>query len=186
MAYSHIIGFDDAPFDRSHRGPVRVVGVVYAGERLDGIVSGQVMRDGDDATDVLARLITGSKFAAHLQLVMLQGLTLAGFNVVDLPRLHRALDLPVLVVARNAPDLDAIRDALLTHVRGGAEKWALVASLDPMEPLAGVFVQRAGLTRAEAHAILERTAIHSLIPEPLRTAHLVAGGITTGESGRRV
>lgn len=185
MAYSHIIGFDDAPFERSSHGPVRVVGAVYAGERLDGIVSGQVMRDGDDATDVLARLVTGSKFAEHLQLVMLQGLTLAGFNVVDVPRLHRLLDLPVLVVARNAPDLDAIRDALLTYVPGGAEKWGLIASLDPMEPLAGVFVQRAGLTRAEARQILDRTARHSLIPEPLRTAHLVAGGVTTGESGRR-
>lgn len=113
MAHSHIIGFDDAPFDRSHRGAVRVVGAVYAAKRLEGIVTGYVMRDGRDATDVLASLVNESKFAAHLQLVMLQGLTLAGFNVVDLQRLHRLLDLPVLVVARKAPDLQSIREALL-------------------------------------------------------------------------
>lgn len=186
MAHSHIIGFDDAPFDRSHRGAVRVVGAVYAAKRLEGIVTGYVMRDGRDATDVLASLVNESKFAAHLQLVMLQGLTLAGFNVVDLQRLHRLLDLPVLVVARKAPDLQSIREALLKYVENGAEKWEIVASLDPMEPVGNVYVQRAGLSRAEAQQVIERTALHSNVPEPLRTAHLIAGGIATGESGRRV
>jgi hypothetical protein len=29
--YSHVIGFDDAPFDRGHRGDVPVIAAVYAG-----------------------------------------------------------------------------------------------------------------------------------------------------------
>jgi endonuclease V-like protein UPF0215 family len=36
---SHIVGFDDAPFDRTYRGDVMVVGAVFSGSRLDGVLS---------------------------------------------------------------------------------------------------------------------------------------------------
>ncbi len=54
-----------------------------------------------------------------------------------------------------------------------------------MEPVAGVYVQRAGLSEAEAEKAIEKLAVHGNLPEPLRTAHLIAGGIATGESRGR-
>lgn len=183
--FSHIVGFDDFPFAREHRGDVPVVGAIYSGMRLEGVVSGKVRRDGVNSTRVLARLVKQSKFGAHLQLVMLQGVALAGFNVVDVPRLHAALDLPVLVVARHAPRPEAMRRALLERIPGGARKWGLVESLGPMESLGGVYVQRVGLSREEAAGAITATSLNGAIPEPLRTAHLIAGGIATGESSGR-
>jgi len=183
---SHAIGFDDAPFEARHRGDVLVVGAVYAAARLDGVVSGAVRRDGANATRVLAELVRRSRFRQHLQLILLQGIALAGFNVVDIHALHEATDLPVVVVSRRRPDLAAIRRALLDHVQGGARKWKLVERAGPMELLGRVYVQRAGLGLAETQAVVERFAIHSVVPEPLRTAHLIAGGIVRGESTQRV
>lgn len=185
MPLSHVIGFDDGPFPRGRRGDVPVVGCVFSETTFTGVVSGKVRKDGRNATDVLARLVTASKWAPQLQLVMLQGIALAGFNVVDLAALRGLTGLPVLVVARRAPDLAAIRDALVSRVPGGARKWALVVAAGPMEPCAGVFVQRAGLTLAEADDVIARTALHGRIPEPLRAAHLVAGGAWGGESRGR-
>lgn len=182
---SHVVGFDDAPFPHAHRGDVPVVGVFYAGLRLDGILVGRIRRDGANAARALARLVAESKFATNVQFVMLQGIAMGGFNVVDVEALHRLLEVPVLVVARRRPDLAAVREALLTRVRGGARKWALIERLGPMEPAAGVFVQRVGLTLDEADAVIRRWAVHSRIPEPLRVAHLVAGGIATGQSRGR-
>ena len=52
-----------------------------------------------------------------------------------------------------------------------------------MEPVRGVYVQRAGLSLAEARELLAATTLHGNIPEPLRLAHLIAGGIVTGKSG---
>lgn len=183
--FSHVVGFDDHPFPRHHRGDVGVVGAVFSGARLEGVLSGRVRRDGANAARRLEEMVRGSRFAGHLQLVMLQGIALAGFNVVDVPRLHRRLGIPVLVVARRAPDLPAMRRALLARVPGGARKWALIERLGPMEPVAGVWVQRAGLSPAEAEEVVRRTALHGRIPEPLRTAHLIAGGVATGESRGR-
>lgn len=182
---SHVIGFDDFPFERAWRGPVQVVGTVYAGERLEGVLSTFVQRDGDDATAQLAALVRGSRFFEHAQLVMLQGIALAGFNVVDLHGLHAALGLPVLVVARKAPNMDAVRDALLARVPGGAAKWALVQQAGPMEPAASVFVQRAGIDLDAAAVVLDRFTVASNIPEPLRAAHIIAGGVARGESRGR-
>ncbi|HNT74740.1 MAG TPA: DUF99 family protein [Anaerolineae bacterium] len=182
---SNVIAFDDAPFVPDAIGPVAVVGAVYARLRLNGVLVGGVARDGDDAAEALAWLVAGSKFVENLHLVMLQGIALAGFNVVDVFTLHERLALPILVVARRAPDMAAIHDALLTQVRGGAQKWALLERLGPMEPLHQVYVQRVGLTLTQAEAVLKDFTVEGHIPEPLRTAHLIAGAIGTGESRGR-
>lgn len=46
-------------------------------------------------------------------------------------------------------------------------------------------MQRVGLDRDEARALLAATTLHGNLPEPLRLAHLVAGGVTTGASRGR-
>lgn len=180
-----MVGFDDAPFPREHRGDVPVIGAVFAQLRLEGILSGRVRRDGANGTEHLTQLVAGSKFARQLQLVLLQGIALAGFNVIDVAALHRALGLPILVVVRRRPRLERVRRALLARVPGGARKWRLIERLGPVEPVGGVFVQRVGMTLEEAATVIQRLAVHSRIPEPLRTAHLIAGGIAVGQSRGR-
>ncbi len=182
----HVAGFDDAPSPRGHRGDVLVVGTVFAGERLDGVLSCRVRRDGVNATRRLVQAITGSRFHPQLHAVLLQGIALAGFNVVDIHALAEAVSRPVLVVCRRRPDLAAMRRALLTRVPGGRRKWRLIERAGPMEPLEGVFVQRAGMEREAAACLLRRFALHGRIPEPLRTAHLIAAGVVLGESRSRV
>lgn len=184
--FSHVVGFDDAPFRREHRGDVPVVGAVFAGARLDGVLAGRVRRDGTNSTRELVRLVQESRFAPHLQCVLLQGVALAGFNVIDAPQLSEALHLPVLIVARRTPDRSAMRQALLQRVPGGRRKWQLIERLGAMEALLEVQVQRVGLTLEEAHVLLRRFCLHSRIPEPLRTAHLIAGAFGGGWSRQRV
>jgi endonuclease V-like protein UPF0215 family len=185
LKLAHVVGFDDAPFTPSYRGDVLVVGAVFAGPCLTGILTTRVERDGADATRRLADRLTGSRFFPQLQAVLLQGIAFAGFNVVDIRGLHARTGLPVLVVVRRLPDLAAIRAALLAKVPGGAEKWRLIEVAGPVEPMAGVFVQRAGLSLSEAEALLGRFRLWGKLPEPLRVAHLIAGGVTLGESRHR-
>ncbi|MEF2277475.1 DUF99 family protein [Deinococcus sp. YIM 134068] len=185
--FSHAIGFDDAPFPREHRGDVRVFGTVFARHTLHGVVSGRVRRDGRNSTSELARLVEASGASEHLHLILLQGVALAGFNVVDAPQLSALTGLPVLIVARRPPKMERIRSALLTRAPGGARKWRLIEALGPMEPCRGVFVQRVGLSLPEAEAALNALTVTGRIPEPLRAAHLIAGGVTRGSSrGGRV
>jgi endonuclease V-like protein UPF0215 family len=119
------------------------------------------------------------------------------------------------VVTRRPPDLAAVRRALFSDapaqrppVRGAARKWRLIESAGAVEPLgvshralrrAGIprgptglrgaaprlWVQRSGLTLAEARALVAATTLHGNIPEPLRLAHIIAGGVATGWSRGR-
>lgn len=182
---SNVVGFDDAPFPRAHRGDVRLVGVVCAGTRVDGLLSAKIRRDGANATSVMANTLRESRFDGHVRAVLLQGIAVGGFNVVDIHALADAIGRPVLVVSRRAPDLTRIARALRENVRGGARKWALIEKAGPMEPLGEVWVQRAGLDLAEAAALLAATTLHGNLPEPLRLAHIIAGGVTDGESRGR-
>ncbi|MBX3222486.1 MAG: DUF99 family protein [Labilithrix sp.] len=205
----NVIGFDDGPFPREHRGDVLLVGVVCSGTRVDGIVSGRVRRDGADATRRMVELVRASQFG-HVQAVMLQGIAVGGFNVVDIHGLSKALHLPVLIVVRRPPDIAAVRRALFSdapstarpRVPGAARKWRLIEQAGALEVVGPsrralkrasglqangpkLWIQRAGLSLEEARRIVTATTLHGNIPEPLRVAHLIAGGITTGKSRGR-
>lgn len=188
----NVIGFDDGPFAREHRGDVLLVGAVCSRTRLDGVLTGRVRRDGTDATDRMVAMVEQSQFAEHVRAVMLQGIAVAGFNVVDVHGLSERLGVPVLVVMRRAPDMPAVRRALFSDapsvrppVRGAARKWRLIESAGPPEPLGKLHVQRVGLTTEAARKLVTATTLHGNIPEPLRVAHLIAGGLTTGRSRGR-
>jgi endonuclease V-like protein UPF0215 family len=179
---TNLVGFDDAPFPVEGTAPVTVVGAVFADRRLDGVLVGAVQRDGADAAERLAALVGDSPFREHVRLVMLQGIAFGGFNVVDVFELQRRLARPVLVVARRPPDLEAVRRALLTRIPGGEAKWRVIARLGPMEPAGGVLVQRVGLSLEAAREVVTRTTLYGRMPEPLRTAHLIAGAVVRGHS----
>jgi endonuclease V-like protein UPF0215 family len=182
---SNVVGFDDGPFDRHRaRADVLLVGAVCARTRLDGVLKGRVRHDGWNSAARIAELVQGSAFAGHIRAVLLNGITLAGFNVVDIHGLAAALARPVLVVARRPPHLDKIRRAL-ERLPGGARRWRLIEQAGAMERIGPVLVQRAGLSLDEARAMLTATTTHGNLPEPLRLAHLIAGGLTTGHSRGR-
>ena len=205
------IGFDDGPFERHHRGDVLLVGAVCSRTRLDGVVAGRVRRDGVDSTVRMIELVKGSQFAGHIRAVMLQGIAVAGFNVVDVRRLSEELSLPVLVVMRRPPDLREVRRALFSDapairapVRGAPRKWRLIENAGPIEPLGAshratrragptglrsglprLWIQKVGMSLETARALVLATTLHGNVPEPLRLAHLIAGGIATGRSRGR-
>ncbi len=182
---TNVIGFDDAPFERDHRGDVLLVGVVCSRTRLDGVVSGRVRRDGANSTRAMIEVIRASQFGKHIQAVLLQGIAVAGFNVVDVQALHHALSIPVLAIVRRQPDFEGIRRALFARVSGAERKWRLIQQAGTLDRIRGVLVQRVGITVDHARDLLAATTLHGNLPEPLRLAHLIAGGVTTGASRGR-
>jgi hypothetical protein len=180
-----IVGIDDGPFDRKRGGDVQVVGTIFRGAAfLDGMVATKVRRDGRNATPKLVAMIRGSRYFQQLHYVMLDGIALGGFNVVDIHRLNAETGLPVMVVVRRQPNLDAVRRAL-SNLPGWQARWKLIQQAGPMEPVGGLWIQRAGIEPNEAEALLALSCTHSKLPEPLRLAHIIAGALVTGEGGRR-
>ena len=178
------LGIDDGPFSRGSRANVLVVGAVYAGDQFEGLLSTRVRQDGHNATPRLVDMIAGSKFQPQLHVVLLDGITLGGFNVVDLPRMVREIDLPCIAVMRRSPDRVAIRRALRNLSRPGSRQ-RRIDRAGPVHRAGRLFFQVCGLDPAVAAVVLERSTTRGHLPECLRAAHLIASGIVTGESGHR-
>jgi endonuclease V-like protein UPF0215 family len=178
------IGFDDAPFRRGSRGLVGVAGVVCAGTRFEGLVWGRVRQDGWNATDVLLQLLARSKFLPQLHLVLLDGIAMGGFNVVDLPRLAAGLGRPCLAVMRRAPDLEAV-EAALRRLPRPMTRLEVLRRAGPVHRAGGFVFQVQGGEPEAAAAALARLTDRGAVPEPLRLAHLIGAAVRTGESGRR-
>ena len=170
-----VIGFDDSPFTRPG-GRVPVVGVhMRAGSYVEGFLATDVERDGNDATNRVARCVAGSGLRG-VKALLLDGASFAGFNVVDLDGLHEETGVPCLAFTRGLPDVEAMRRAL-ANVPDPETKWALLSKRrNEVLPTATtpITVSFAGMDRAQAVELLALTTLRGLVPEPLRIAHLAA------------
>jgi endonuclease V-like protein UPF0215 family len=179
-----VLGVDDGIFKPRTRGYVPVIGVVFRGGYwLDGVMHTKIKVDGMDATRKIAQMIIGSPHYKQLRVVMLDGITFAGFNVVDIKKLYAETKLPVITVTREKPNLKEIQEAL-KNLPKSEERWkAILNAGEPVEvSVKGgkkrIYMQVVGITLEDAIKILKLTSTRSNIPEALRVAHLIASGIT--------
>jgi hypothetical protein len=185
-----IVGFDDAPFIPRTKGKVPVIGVVFrGGDFLDGVLKTEVSIDGMDSTRVLTKTINNSKHKEQLRVIMMNGITFGGFNTVDISKLYEKTGLPVIVVNRKRPNLKRIRTAL-QNFEDFEERWKCVERAGKIhkvkiEKNKNIYFQFKGLKRDEVEKIIRLSCTRSLIPEPLRVAHLIASALVKGESGGR-
>jgi endonuclease V-like protein UPF0215 family len=113
----------------------------------------------------------------------LNGVTLAGFNVVDLEELYRRVKLPVVAVTRDKPDFGDIRKAL-QNLPNSQERWSAIEKAGKIlkvrtrEGEEPVYVHVVGISEKDAASILRSTSTRSNIPEALRVAHIIASGLT--------
>jgi endonuclease V-like protein UPF0215 family len=185
-----ILGVDDGPFKPKHHGKAILIGVIYRGGTVfDGALKAEITVDGMDATDVLVDKINNSKHKKQLRVLMLHGVTMGGFNLVDIKELNQKTGLPVIIICRKKPNLDDIRKALrkFDDFKG---RWSCVENAGKIFELEmknnkKVYFQFIGLEKNEVERIIKLSCTRSLIPEPLRVAHIIASAIIRGESGYR-
>ena len=176
-----VIGVDDGPFTRRHRyAPLVAVALSVPGP-VEAILATRVRVDGRDSTDRIVELLGSSTHLDGARAILLDGISVAGFNLVDLDRLHRALGKPVVSVTRRPPDFPSIRSALATYFpREFRRRWGLVTRHRPFAAPAedgSVWITAVGATRAEARQLVRRVTVVGHWPEPLRLARLVARSI---------
>lgn len=179
-----VLGFDDAPFARRRGAVVPVVGVVCADTRFEGMLWGRVRRDGWTATDALASMFEGSKFRDQAHVVLLDGIALGGFNVVDLPALHARTGLPCAAVMRRTPNLPAVHHAIRRLPRAEERLRVLARAGDIHQHPPYTFQVQGEAPDVMAKA-LARLTREGNVPEALRLAHLIGSAVILGESGRR-
>lgn len=178
-----IVGIDDCAHKRGDKTTLVIGAFFRGGDFLDGVISTEVAVDGDDSTQKIAGMINASKFKSQTRAILLNGIAVGGFNIIDIHTLNALTGIPVVAVVRKMPDFKKIHHAL--ERLGWRNRITLLDKAGVPVKVGGVHIQFAGTTREVVEKILKLTCIHSDIPEPIRAAHLIAGGIKLGESRGR-
>lgn len=125
-----MLGVDDGVFTPHKRGFVPVVGVVFRGGYwLDGVMHTSVEIDGFDATEKISSMVVNSPHYKQLRVILLNGITFGGFNVIDLKELFAKTNLPIIAVTKEKPNFKEIYEALKKtaqkrrKVEGNPERW---------------------------------------------------------------
>ncbi|MBI3190807.1 DUF99 family protein [archaeon] len=172
-----IIAWDDCAFSFNAKS-VRIVGAVFrGGEFLDGVLSAKIKKDGTDITEKIINSIKKSRHHDQLSIIMLNGITFAGFNIADIKKLSKATRMPVIAVMRNKPDMKKFMSAM-RRVDNYSKRTKLVKSAGRIYTHKNIFFQKSGITTEECDEILKKTCVRSKIPEPIRVAHLIASGLS--------
>lgn len=175
-----ILGIDDAHHTKDQK-EVLIIGTIYrGGEYLDGLLSTKITKDGDDSTKKLIETINSSKYQSQIRAVFLNGITLGGFNIVDIKELANQTKIPVIAIIRNKPDIELIKQTLIKL--NTRNKISLIEKAGKIIKVGEIYIQLAGCSFEQAEELLKLTCTHSNIPEALRAAHLIATGISLGES----
>ena len=170
-----IAGFDDAPFSFSDK-ETKIIGTIFrGGSWLDGTVVRNIKIDGLDSTDKIIEAVNGSPHKNQLRVIMLDGVTFGGFNIVDMEKLYKKTGLPVIAVVRDKPDFDSIRLALKRFDDFGT-RWRLIKKAGDVKPLEvlnpktgklkKIWFQNRGIEPATARKVIKISSTSSFRESP--------------------
>jgi endonuclease V-like protein UPF0215 family len=180
-----ILAWDDGPFEFRTKGKDILIGVIMrGGQFLDGMLKTEVDIDGTDATEKIIEKVLKTRHK-DIRIIMLDGITFAGFNTVDIKEIYKKTNLPVIVVNRKKPDFEKF----ISSLKKMPESNKRLKAVENAGPVYWVSIRNKricfqcyGISKEDASKIIKETSTMSLIPEPLRTAHLIATGFVLGES----
>lgn len=183
-----VLGIDDSPFTFSSGKALVVGALVRVPSYLEGVMKTDVVVDGMDSTVKIIEMVSKSRYRRQIKAILLDGIALAGFNMIDIERVHSELGTPVLTVTRDMPDLEKMKSALMKHFVDWRERYSLIARHELREiatehkPL---LASGLGLEWTEFEEIVRLSTVRGVVPEPLRMAHLIATAMARGESHGR-
>lgn len=181
-----IVGWDDSHFTFRDTHTTLVGVICRGGIQLDGLITTRIEVDGNDSTRKIADAINRSRHKEQLRIIMLDGITFGGFNIVDINELHRKTGLPVISVISDKPDMEAIKKSL-SRLPDFEKRWKRIKKAGKVKEfevsnrvLKGrktIYYQNAGMDEYSSERIISITSVNSLVPEPVRMAHLICTGI---------
>jgi len=176
-----ILGIDDSSFSPRKTKSATLVGIVFRGGLwLDGAMKARVKVDGLDATDKIVDMIKSSPHYEQLRVVMLNGITFAGFNIVNIKKLFESTGLPVIAITREKPNLEDVKNAL-TNLPNQEERWKSIQDAGEIIRIrvrdSDLYMQTAGISEQDAEDVVRVSCTRGNLPESLRVAHIVASGL---------
>lgn len=173
---ARLLGVDDASFSFEDEETF-LTGVVYRRtEFIEDIKTVPINVDAENATEKLIELHNSCNNPDQIKAVLTDGISFAGFNVIDLDKASKELEKPIIAVTKNEPDREDFRE---TMKRTGNYDKNFEELEEPEEIKledGKAFIQYSGCTLKEAKSFVKASIIHGQVPEPIRVADMIGRG----------
>ncbi len=176
-----IVGIEDGsfkPFKRDER--TLICCTSFKKNTLVDIQFEWINVDGMDVTNKVLTILAKQQ----IDVIILGGISFAGFNLIDVKKINEETSLPIIMFSRKKPNRDSMRAAIRKHFSDWNERLILLRGLGrsyttvtyPGSPpiFFGVF----GTSPEFAETVLKYSCPLCRIPEPIRTASIIAKGLT--------
>jgi hypothetical protein len=178
-----LAGVEDGSFKAFQRTPgskTVLCCVLLAGEKILDVRLSSIEVDGFDATEKLLAILDGME----AYVVILGGITFAGFNIVDPFALAKKINKPIIIYSGVRPNNGAMRSALMEHFDDWKKRWSIVERLGAVHETVSregeppIHFEVVGGSVDWAIDVLHSSALLCRIPEPVRVAGLIARGVS--------
>ncbi|MGI0133471.1 MAG: DUF99 family protein [Candidatus Micrarchaeaceae archaeon] len=182
---SRFVAITSGPIQKRRSGSALIVGVVGKDGSIEGILSSRIRTDGTDSTRKIIKMVEDSRFRDQIRIIALNGIALAGLNVVDIPMLEKKLRVRAVVITRDRPRPAKLLLALGTFSRlrknDVSKRVQIVEDQAKIKPvrITGLYMQ----STLEPH---DARTFAPMIYDATRLSHLIASGVSKGESAGRV
>jgi endonuclease V-like protein UPF0215 family len=175
-----IVGVDDGTLpDKRAKQQALLAAVLCQNSSISDVRLGLIEVDGRDATRVLVSVLKTLRF----DVVMLSGISFAGFNLIDIREVTRITGRPVIAISKDQPHNTTVRRALRKHFADWRERWRIVQNAGPVYAFkphpkeSKLYFEVKGASATFARRAILSSAKISRLPEPIRVAGMVAKGL---------
>jgi endonuclease V-like protein UPF0215 family len=178
------LGLDDGYFDIAfkrleHKGETYLVGVVTCPWIIRDVLIDTIIIDGLEGTKKALKIIENALPLYAINAVFLDGVTYAGFNIVNPFKIFNILEIPVITIFRHNLELDKILAALKKHFNDYAYRYSIIKQVYTLSH--EMFIDNSrfrytsiGLSTSRAESILKALCKFYIYPYPLHVADKTA------------
>ncbi len=162
-----------------------LIGIKLIDMRIENIICEEIDVDGLDATEKAFKIVSK---AMPIDLILLSGISYAGFNLIDAEKLWLEFKIPIIVISKDKPNNNEVLSALKKHFSDWKLRWNIIErvlsksqgihaiKVKPNEN--PIYVENIGISVDLAEKILRKLTIWGKTPEPLRIAKIIARGLS--------
>jgi endonuclease V-like protein UPF0215 family len=171
------VAIDDGRlYFKERKGKALIILVLFHNTFIKEIKLGKITIDGLDSTEVIIDLLKNLEF----DIIMLNSITLAGFNIIDVDKIKKLYKKPIIIVIKEKPNNKAVKEALKKHFKDWKHRWSLIRKLRKiykakiMKNQPPLYFEVSSLKPKSAINLMKYYCLTSRIPEPLRVVRLMA------------
>ncbi len=180
-----IVGIDDGPFEFGEERCIFAGVLMRMPDTAESISLSEVEVDGNDSGERISAMVNDNGWGRLAHAIMVDGASMGGFNIIYPDEIYRRTGVPTITVTHEKPDMESIKEAMKGHFQDWRDRYERLTSREiHMVSVAegDVFISFAGIGIEEAKAMVRKSILHGLTPEPVRLAHMIARAVRAYES----